>query len=503
MTIDNPVLDRLKAGGTVGCFWLTLGSPSLAELVAEAAPDAIVLDQQHGLWGRESLESAIGLVARKSVPLVRVAETGAPAIGAALDAGALGVIVPLVESAAEAAAAVASAKYPPAGRRSGGGVRPLKDFKAYAAAANERLLVAVMIETAAGVENAAAIAAVPGVDLVLIGSGDLALSLGCFPEMGPPHEVAVQRVLAACRAAGTPCGLFTFHTTFALERRRQGFQLVVIGTDGELVSGWARTQVDRFAARPPAAGAHPIEGAVALVTGTNRGIGPAIVRALLAEGAARVYCAARRAGSNAALIAEAPDRLVPVALDVTDPAQIAAAAARCGDVTLLVNNAGINFNTPLVGIAGIENARAEMETNYFGTLAMCRGVAPVLKRNGGGTIVNMLSILSHVNLPLMGSLCASKAAALSLTQAVRAELTGQGTRVMGVLPGAVDTDMTAGVNIPKLQPAEVAAAIVHGLLTGAEEIYPGDMAAGTAAGLATDPKAVERQYGQFLPPAPA
>jgi 2-keto-3-deoxy-L-rhamnonate aldolase RhmA/NAD(P)-dependent dehydrogenase (short-subunit alcohol dehydrogenase family) len=503
MSIDNPALDRLRAGGTIGCFWLTLGSPPVAELIAEASPDAIVLDLQHGLWERGTLESAIGLIGRRSVPLVRVAENSLHAINTALDAGALGVVVPLIESAAEAAAAVAAAKYPPAGRRSGGGVRPLKDFKAYAAAADAATLVAVMIETRAGVENAAAIAAVPGVDLVLIGSGDLALSLGCFPEMGPPHEAAVQQVLAACRAAGTPCGVFTFHTTFAIERRRQGFQMVIIGTDNEQLSGWARTQIGRFAARPPAADAHPVKGAVALVTGTNRGIGPATVRALLAEGAAKVYCAARKASSNAALIAEAPDRLVPLALDVTDAAQIAAAAARCSDVSLLVNNAGVNFNTPLVGISGVENARAEMETNYFGTLAMCRAFAPVLKRNGGGTIVNMLSILSHVNLPLMGSLCASKAAALSLTQAVRAELGGQGTRVMGVLPGAVDTDMTAGVDIPKLQPAEVAAAIVHGLLTGAEEVYPGDMAAGTAAGLATDPKGVERQYGQFLPPPAA
>src|SRR5262249_40550256 len=155
------------------------------------------LDQQHGLWERGQLESAIGLIGRTSVPLVRVAENAPLAIGTALDAGALGVIVPLVETAAEAAAAVASAQHPPKGRGSGGGVRRLKGFKAYAAAAKDRLLVAVMIETRTGVENAAAIAAVPGVDLVLIGSGDLALSLGCFPEMGPPHEAAVQQVLAA------------------------------------------------------------------------------------------------------------------------------------------------------------------------------------------------------------------------------------------------------------------------------------------------------------------
>ena len=180
------------------------------------------------------------------------------------------------------------------------------------------------------------------------------------------------------------------------------------------------------------------------------------------------------------------------------PEEIRAAAERCGDVDLLVNNAGINFNTPLIGI-GVDNARAEIETNYLGTLAMCRAFAPVLKRNGGGTIVNMVSILAHMNLPLMGSLCASKAANLSMTQGVRAELAGQGTRVVAVLPVAVDTDMTAGVEMPKLQPSEVAAAIIHGLEIGAEEIYPGDMASGVAAGIATDAKSVERQFAQFLP----
>jgi len=106
-----------------------------------------------------------------------------------------------------------------------------------------------------------------------------------------------------------------------------------------------------------------------------------------------------------------------------------------------------------------------------------------------------------VNLPLMGSLSASKAAALSLTQALRAELAAQGTHVVAVLPGAVDTDMTRGVEVPKMQPAEVAAAIVHGLEYGLEEIYPGDMATGVATGLDLDPKAVEKQFAGFLPRA--
>ncbi|HEU4826404.1 MAG TPA: SDR family NAD(P)-dependent oxidoreductase, partial [Dongiaceae bacterium] len=177
------------------------------------------------------------------------------------------------------------------------------------------------------------------------------------------------------------------------------------------------------------------------------------------------------------------------------------AARAAKDVTLLVNNAGINFNTPLMAIESTDNARREMEVNYFGTLAMCRAFQPILKANGGGAIVNMLSILSHMNLPLMGSLCASKAALLSLTQAVRAELKAQGTHVMGVLPGAVDTDMTAGVNVPKIQPTYVAAAIVDGLRRRADEVYPGDMAAGVFYGLSGDPKGVEREFANYLPAA--
>lgn len=495
MSLHNPLRDTLKDGGTVGCLWLTLGSPAVAELAADGGPDAVVFDLQHGLWDRTALENAIGLVRHRTVPVARVADNSPTAIGTALDAGAMAVIVPLVETAEQAAAAVSASRYPPAGHRSAGGVRPVMDFKSYGREANDAVLVAVMIETRRGVENAAAIAAVPGVDLVFVGTGDLAMSLGTFPDFGPAHEDAVLAVQAACRKAGTPCGLFTPHATFAHDRRRQGFQWVVLGVDIDMVHGAAKTQIAGFVQRPTA-----LDGAVALVTGTSRGIGPETVRALLNAGAARIYCAVRAEGANKALIAEAPDRLEAIVLDVTEPDQVTAAAKRCADVTLLVNNAGINFNTPLMGVADMANARTEMETNYLGTLAMCRAFAPVLKVNGGGTIVNMLSILARCNLPIMGSLCASKAAEFSMTQAVRAELAGQGTRVMAVLPGAVDTDMTKGVDVPKIQPAEVAQALVHGLLTGAEEVYPGEMAAGMAAGLASDPKGLERQLAAAVPP---
>lgn len=241
-----------------------------------------------------------------------------------------------------------------------------------------------------------------------------------------------------------------------------------------------------------------VKDCVALVTGANRGIGEQFVKALRAAGAKRIYAAARDAGSLAIAAADR-DVVVPIAIDVTREADVAAAAARCRDVTLLVNNAGVNFNTPLMGIASLANARIEIDTNYFGTLAMIRAFAPILKANGGGTIVNMLSILARVNLPLMGSLCASKAAALSMTQGVRAELKAQGTKVIGVMPGAVDTRLTEMLPPPKMNPADVAKAALAAIEAGTEDVYPGDMAQGVAAGLAKDPKAVEAQFGAYLP----
>jgi 2-keto-3-deoxy-L-rhamnonate aldolase RhmA/NAD(P)-dependent dehydrogenase (short-subunit alcohol dehydrogenase family) len=503
MALHNPLLDKLRAGGTIGSHWLLLGSTAVAELMADAAPDAIVFDLQHGLWDRSSLESAIGLVAPKCTPVVRTSDNTPFAISTALDAGALGVLVPLIETSEQAAAAVTAAKFPPAGLRSGGGVRPLKDFIAYGQQANDAVLVGVMIETRKGVDNAARIAKVPGVDIVFIGTGDLALSLGTFPEFDDRHEAAIEKVRAACRAAGTACGVFTPFVTFALDRRRQGYQWVVLGSDIDFVHGAAKMTASRFALKPPSGKPvpSPLKGTVALVTGTSRGIGPEIVKALLDAGASRIYCAARNPDSTRRLVARAPRKLVPLALDVTDEAQVKAAAKQCKDVTLLVNNAGVNFNTPLFAIDGTANARAEIETNYFGTLGMCRAFAPVLKRNGGGTIVNMLSILANMNLPLMGSLCASKAAELSMTQAMRAELAGQGIRVMSVQPGAVDTDMTRDFEGPKMKAVDVAAAVVHGIATGQDDVYPGKMASWAAMGLATDARALERQFATYLPAA--
>ena len=233
-----PLSAQIAAARCLGVAWMCYGSAALVEAAARAGPDAIVIDRQHGLWERRELEAAIA--AAGAIPvIVRVAENSAAAIGEALDSGAEGVMVPLIESAEEAARAVRHARFPPRGTRSGGGVRPLHDFAAYRATAQQTAVIA-MIETVAGVANAASIAAVADIDMIFVGPGDLALSLGVDPG-APAHAQACAEVLGACRAAALPCGIFTANTQAALQRRREGYAMVVVAADVALV-------IDGFAA---------------------------------------------------------------------------------------------------------------------------------------------------------------------------------------------------------------------------------------------------------------
>jgi NAD(P)-dependent dehydrogenase (short-subunit alcohol dehydrogenase family) len=200
-----------------------------------------------------------------------------------------------------------------------------------------------------------------------------------------------------------------------------------------------------------------------LVTGANRGLGAAIAQALLDAGA-KVYGGAR----DTATIRN--QGVVPVQLDITNPDDIASAARRCGDVSIVVNNAGILRASSSLADGAIDAARAELETNYFGSLRMARAFAPVLRVNGGGALVNMLSVLSFVAMPQGATYSASKSAAWSLTNALRMELRRQGTLVVGVHAGFIDTDMAAGVTGEKVSPQSVAQQIVTAIETDAEEV---------------------------------
>lgn len=242
-----------------------------------------------------------------------------------------------------------------------------------------------------------------------------------------------------------------------------------------------------------------IKNAVALVTGANRGIGSAFVECLISRGVKKIYAGVRDLSFVDSLVNVHPDLVHPIILDITIQNQIEAAVKEANDVTLLINNAGTNSNTALVAVDDLDKARGEMETNYFGTLSMCRTFAPILKNNGGGTIINMLSILSLVNLPASGSYSVSKAAAYSMNQGVRAELASQQTTVIGVMPGAVDTDMAKEFEGPKEKPLDVAEAAIKAVEDGVEDVFPGDMAQAVIQGHAQDPKAVEKEFSAYVP----
>jgi len=206
-----------------------------------------------------------------------------------------------------------------------------------------------------------------------------------------------------------------------------------------------------------------IEGAAALVTGANRGLGAAIAQALLDSGAT-VYGGARDPASIT------NDRIIPVRLDVTNDDDIMNAALACNDVSIVVNNAGILRQSASLADGGVEAARAEMETNYFGSMRVARAFAPILGDNGGGALVNVLSVLSFISMPQGATYSASKSAAWSLTNALRIELRRQGTLVVAVHAGFIDTAMAAGVSGEKVSPESVAKQIVAAVASDAEEV---------------------------------
>lgn len=227
-----------------------------------------------------------------------------------------------------------------------------------------------------------------------------------------------------------------------------------------------------------------IQGSTVFITGANRGLGLAFAKAVLAAGARKVYAAARDP-STVTL-----PGVVPVKLDVTNPQDVAAAAKLATDVDIVINNAGITGGTPLLDAAdGESNLRRIMETNLYGVYAVSAAFAPVLKKNGGGALVNMLSALSWISLGTSSAYSVTKAAAWSLTNSLRNELRPQGTQVLGIHAGYIDTDMVSHVDAPKASPADIAARTLEALERGDAEVLADDTARQVKAGFGAAPAA--------------
>ena len=240
-----------------------------------------------------------------------------------------------------------------------------------------------------------------------------------------------------------------------------------------------------------------IKDSVVLLTGANGGIGQAFVRELLKRGAAKIYLGVRDPSSLDGLFVES-SRLIPVALDVTKPAQIESMATIAADITLLINNAGTAAFSGALAAKDLAPARQEMEVNYFGVLALTRALSntPALRR--GGAIVNILSFLALTTLPVAGTYSASKSAALALTRTLRAELKPRGVQVVGVLPVQTDTPAYAPLPEPKLKPEEVASFTLDGLEAGEDEVFPGPLSQGAADFFKKDPAALQARMSTVV-----
>jgi len=224
-----------------------------------------------------------------------------------------------------------------------------------------------------------------------------------------------------------------------------------------------------------------LENATVFITGANRGLGLAFARGALARGARKVYAAARDPASIAL------PGVVPIALDINDPVQVAAAAADCGDVSLVINNAGIATTGGLLDADSIDATRRMIDTNVFGLLRVSQAFAPALATNGGGALLNVLSVSSWISAPVLAGYAVSKAAAWSVTNGLRNELRAQGTQVLGLHVGFIDTDLTKGFEAPKLAPDFVVERAYAALEAGESEVAIDEWTQQIKAGLSHAP----------------
>jgi NAD(P)-dependent dehydrogenase (short-subunit alcohol dehydrogenase family) len=224
-----------------------------------------------------------------------------------------------------------------------------------------------------------------------------------------------------------------------------------------------------------------LQDATVFITGANRGLGLAFARHALEHGARKVYAAARDPSTITL------PGVVPIALDVTNPSQVATAAADCGDVTLVVNNAGIAEVKGLFDDDSIAVTQRMMETNVYGLLRVSQAFAPVLAANGGGALLNVLSVSSWLSAPVLAAYSVSKAAAWSVTNGLRNEVRAHGTQVLGLHVGFIDTDLTRGFDAPKLAPDFVVARAFEALENGDSEVAIDDWTQQIKRGLSNEP----------------
>ncbi|WMD22666.1 SDR family oxidoreductase [Achromobacter seleniivolatilans] len=232
-----------------------------------------------------------------------------------------------------------------------------------------------------------------------------------------------------------------------------------------------------------------LKNAVVLITGANRGLGLAFAREALARGARKVYAGARNPSSITL------EGVEPIKLDVTSPEDVAAAAAYATDVTLVINNAGIADFGGFMAPGSIESAQRHLDTNLFGSLRVAQAFAPVLAANGGGALLNVLSIASWINGPLLGVYAMSKSAAWAMTNGLRNEFRAQKTQVLGLHMGFVDTDLTKGIDGPKSTPQAIVSQAFDGLEAGAEEVLADELTRQVKQGLSAEPAVYLKALG--------
>ena len=240
-----------------------------------------------------------------------------------------------------------------------------------------------------------------------------------------------------------------------------------------------------------------VKDSVVFVTGANRGIGRAIAEEALARGSRKVYAAVRDVSGVRDLVDQYPERVVAIQLDVTNSEQIDSAASKAQDVQILINNAGVAGYSGFLYHHDQEAARREMETNYFGPLNVTRAFAQSIVGNGNGAVATVASIGGLANFPPAATYSASKAAAHSLTQGMRAELAPQGVAVFGVYPGPIDTDMASGLEFAKETPRNAASRMFDQMANGVEDITTDAFADELVRNLKLDAKAVEKENAKM------